>query len=73
MEDPGSEEAAPSNARRNGLEKITNIAILVTLLVLLLNPSGLVGRWVGRQEMAYDLWRIRDRAGEIAVVRFGAA
>ena len=36
MEDPGSEEAAPSNARRNKLEKITNIAILVTLLFLLL-------------------------------------
>lgn len=38
-----------ARARRTRLEKITNSAILVTLLVLLLNPSGLVGRWVGRQ------------------------
>lgn len=56
IEDPGSEEAAPSKARRNKLEKITNIAILVTLLFLLLNPSGFVGRWFGRQ-----VAEVRDR------------
>ena len=28
--------------------------------------------WLGMQ-MAYDLWQVRSRAGEIAVERFGAA
>ena len=28
--------------------------------------------WLGMQ-MAYDLWRARDRAREIAIERFGAA
>lgn len=34
---------------RDRLGKITNIAILGTLLFLLLNPSGVIGGWVGRQ------------------------
>ena len=34
---------------RDRLGKITNIAILGTLLFLLLNPSGVIGSWVARQ------------------------
>lgn len=34
---------------RDRLGRITNIAILGTLLFLLLNPSGVIGSWVGRQ------------------------
>jgi len=34
---------------RGRLSKITNIAILGTLLFLLLNPSGVIGSWVARQ------------------------
>ncbi len=34
---------------RDRLGKITNIAILGTLLFLLLNPSGVIGSWVSRQ------------------------
>lgn len=41
-----SERAKPGGSR---LEKITNLAILATLLFLLLNPSGLIGSWFGRQ------------------------
>lgn len=45
-QEEGSEVAAPVRARRNRLEKATNIAILVTLVLLLLNPSGLGGALV---------------------------
>ena len=43
------QEGGGNASKGDRLGKITNIAILVTLLFLLLNPSGVVGRWVGRQ------------------------
>lgn len=43
------QEGGGKASRGDRLGKITNIAILVTLLFLLLNPSGVIGRWVGRQ------------------------
>ena len=44
---PDESERAKLGGSR--LEKITNLAILATLLFLLLNPSGLIGSWFGRQ------------------------
>lgn len=44
-----SEQSRTGRARASRLEKATNVAIIVTLLFLLLNPSGVVGRWLGRQ------------------------
>lgn len=43
------DDAGTGKARSSRLEIITNLAILATLLFLLLNPSGIIGRWIGRQ------------------------
>ena len=48
-EAPESRRSGTGRARGSGLEKAANVAIIVTLLFLLLNPSGVVGRWLGRQ------------------------
>ena len=42
-------ESRPEKARAGWLERITNLAILGTLLILLLNPSGPIGSRVSRQ------------------------
>lgn len=42
-------ESRPEKARAVWLERITNLAILGTLLILLLNPSGPIGSRVSRQ------------------------
>ncbi len=42
-------ESRPEKARAGWLERITNLAILGTLLILLLNPPGPIGSRVSRQ------------------------
>lgn len=42
--------------------RVVNAAILVTLAILLLNPSGLVGRWV---TATYESWREQHRIKQV--------
>lgn len=42
--------------------KIVNIAILATIAILLFNPSGVVGRWIGT---TYREWQQRQRISEV--------
>ena len=44
-----SKESGTDGARSSRLDKATNVAIIVTLLFLLLNPSGVIGNWLGGQ------------------------
>jgi len=40
--------------KRDGWNRVANIAIVVALAFLLLNPSGVVGRWIGTTYRGWD-------------------
>lgn len=57
------QEKGGNTSKGDRLGKITNLAILATLLFLLLNPSGVIGSWAGRwladireRRAVADLW-----------------
>ena len=52
-----TETTRPPRSPRGRLNRIVNLAILATLVVLLLNPSGIIGRWLGSR---YEGWKQRE-------------
>lgn len=58
---PGLPPEAP-RAMSDKRNKIVNTAILATIAILLFNPSGVVGRWIGT---TYREWQQRQRISEI--------